>query len=370
MIKRLVLVLVIAMAAVTATTFLYMRLSKFGKAPEGTRLERIKQSPNFKNGIFENLSITPQLAEGYTMPGILYDNFFIKKERVTPVDTIPSRKTDLLSLPMDQDVLVWFGHSSYYLQLNGNRILVDPVLSGNASPLPGTMKSFKGTDVYTVEELPAIDYLFISHDHYDHLDYETIIKLKSKVRQVICGLGVGAHFEHWGYDSARVQEKDWHESIAFDSGLTVHITPARHFSGRGFKRNNTLWCSYVLETSTRKIYVGGDSGYDAHFAAIGQKFGPFDLAIVENGQYNVAWRYIHTLPNETLQAAQDLRAKRLFPVHNSKFKLASHAWDEPLSMVAELNKKIGIPLVTPYIGQVVNLDDEQQSFEQWWVGLK
>jgi L-ascorbate metabolism protein UlaG (beta-lactamase superfamily) len=368
-IKRTAITLVVLIAVLTVTTLLYMRLSKFGKAPEGARLERLKQSDHYKDGQFQNKSFTPQLVEGYTMTGIVYDNFFVKKERTSPVDTIPSRKTDLQSLPIDKDVLVWFGHSSYYLQLNGKRILVDPVFSGNASPLPGTVKSFPGTDQYTVEELPNIDYLFISHDHYDHLDYETITKLKSKVNQVICGLGVGSHFEHWGYDSNKVLEKDWNESIVFDS-MTVHVTPARHFSGRGFKRNNTLWCSYVLETPNHKIYVGGDSGYDTHFAEIGKKFGPFDLAIVENGQYNVAWQYIHTLPSETFQAAQDLQAKRLFPVHNSKFKLASHPWDEPLSKVAELSKQAGLPLVTPYIGQVVDLADEQQVFDQWWVGMK
>lgn len=133
--------------------------------------------------------------------------------------------------------------------------LVDPVFSGNASPVPGTVKAFTGSDIYSVDDLPPIDYLFISHDHYDHLDHETILKLKSKVGKVICGLGVGAHFEHWGYDASMVFEKDWHESVLLDSGFTAHVTPARHFSGRGFTRNNTLWCSYVLETPTQKFIL-------------------------------------------------------------------------------------------------------------------
>lgn len=347
-----------------------MRLSKFGKSPEGARQERISQSPNFKDGSFQNLSFTPQLTEGYTIPGIIYSRFFKKNNRRIPTDTIPSVKTDLLNLPADQDLLVWFGHSSYYMQLNGKRILVDPVFSGNASPLPGTVKAFAGTDRYTVADLPYIDYLFISHDHYDHLDYETITKLKSKVAKVICGLGVGSHFEQWGYDSTLVLERDWYESIEFDSAFTVHVTPARHFSGRGFSRNNTLWCSYVLETPSLKIYVGGDSGYDTHFAAIGEKFGPFDLAIIESGQYNEAWRYIHTLPHEVLQAAQDIKAHRLFPVHNSKFPLANHPWDEPLNRVSELNQSIGIPLVTPVIGELIELENESQQFKQWWFSLK
>lgn len=369
-IKRSFITLAVLIALLTLTTILYMRLSKFGKSPEGARLERISQSPNFKEGAFQNLSYTPQLAEGYTMPGIMYSQFFKGNKKRVPIDTIPSVKTDLLNLPADKNLLVWFGHSSYYMQLNGKKILVDPVFSGNASPLPGTMKAFTGTDKYTVEELPNIDYLFISHDHYDHLDYETILKLKSKVGKVICGLGVGSHFEHWGYDSTTVIEGDWHESITFDSIFTVHVTPARHFSGRGFSRNNTLWCSYVLETPSLKIYIGGDSGYDTHFAAIGEKFGPFDLAIIESGQYNEAWRYIHTLPHEVLQAAQDVKARRLFPVHNSKFPLANHPWDEPLSRVTELNQTIRLPLVTPVIGELVELDNSQQQFSQWWTNLK
>ncbi len=364
------LTLLVLIVALVVTTILYMRLSKFGKSPEGARLERIKQSENFKDGTFQNKSFTPQLVEGYSMAGVFYNFFFAKKERLIPVDTIPSRKTDLRILPADKDMLVWFGHSSYFMQLNGKRFLVDPVFSGNASPVPGTVKSFTGTDVYTVDELPSIDYLLITHDHYDHLDYETIVKLKPKVNTVICGLGVGAHFEHWGYDLNKVLERDWYETVSPGNTIQIHITPARHFSGRGFKRNNTLWCSYVIETPQRKIYLGGDSGYDTHFAEIGKKFGPFDLAVIENGQYNVAWRYIHALPEEVLQAGQDLQAKRLLPVHSGKFKLALHPWDEPLARIAELNKQIGIPLVTPLIGEVVDLANDQQQFTQWWEGLE
>ncbi len=258
------------------------------------------------------------------------------------------------------------------MQIDGKRILVDPVFSGNASPVPGTVKSFKGTDRYAVEDLPDIDYLFISHDHYDHVDYETLMKLKPKIKKVICGLGVGAHFEHWGYDTNKIIEKDWNETVDFGNGFIVHTTPARHFSGRGFTRNNTLWMSYVLQTATMKIYIGGDSGYDTHFADIGNKYGPIDLAIIENGQYNVAWRYIHTLPDEVLKAAKDLKAKRLFPVHSSKFALGNHAWDEPLTKVSELNNHSENPisLVTPMIGEFVFLKDIKQQFKQWWVGVK
>src|SRR5680860_176791 len=291
-----------------AIVFLYMQHPQFGKAPKGKRLERVKRSPNFKDGKFQNVLFTPMLAEGYSMAGVTYDFLFKKFPRQKPTDTIPSIKTDLLKLPMDRNVLVWFGHSSYFIQLDGKRILVDPVFSGSVSPIPGINKSFNGTDIYTVDDLPDIDYLFISHDHYDHLDYKTILKLNPKTGKVICGLGVGSHFEAWGYDKSNIIEKDWYDTITLDNGFNAFVTPARHFSGRGLSRNNTLWCSYVLQAPLMKIYLGGDSGYDTHFADIGEKFGPIDLAILDNGQYNEAWRFIHELPEEALKAAKDLKA--------------------------------------------------------------
>jgi L-ascorbate metabolism protein UlaG (beta-lactamase superfamily) len=358
-------------ALLAIATFFYMKLPKFGKSPSGERLVRIQKSPNYKDGKFVNLSPTTELVEGSTPLSLTLEYVFQKAKRRSPIDRIPSVKNDLLNLPIDQDVLVWFGHSSYFMQIDGKRILVDPVFSGNASPIPHTAKSFNGTDIYTVDDLPEIDYLFISHDHYDHIDYETILKLRTKTKKVICGLGVGEHFEYWGYKIENIIESDWNEQIELGDGFTVFTTPARHFSGRGFTKCNTLWMSYVLKTSTMNLYIGGDSGYDTHFADIGNKFGPIDLAILENGQYNEKWRYIHMLPPDVLQAAKDLKAKKLFPVHSSKFVLANHDWDEPLAKITELNhnSENPIPLVTPIIGELVFLKNDQQVFRKWWEGI-
>lgn len=354
-----------------AAVFMYTRKAKFGKAPSGVRLERVVKSEHYKNGKFQNIHFTPDLTEGYTMRGILYEQVFKNFPRRRPSDPIPSVKTDLTQLPADTNALVWFGHSSYFLQLHGKRMLVDPVFSGNASPIPGTNTSFKGTDRYTAADMPPIDYLLITHDHYDHLDYETIIALKGKVNTIICGLGVGSHFDHWGFDPAMVIENDWHEHIALGNSINLYTAPARHFSGRTFARNNTLWMSFVLQTPSLTLYLGGDSGYDTHFAEIGRQYGPIDLALLDNGQYNVAWQAIHMLPEEVLNAAQELKARRLFPVHSSKFMLAQHPWDEPLKKITELNqqRQDPLPLVTPMIGQVVNLDDSAQVFTSWWEGV-
>lgn len=366
-IKKIIVILVTIVLVLSGTTFFYMRQSKFGKAPGGERLEQMKNAPNYRDGKFHNVHFTPTLTEGYSMWGVMYDQVFKKFPRRKPVDSIPSVKTDLVQLPAN--ALVWFGHSSYLIQIDGKRFLIDPVFSGNASPIPGTNRSFKGTDIYSAADMPPIDYLLITHDHYDHLDYETILALKNKVKTVVCGLGVGAHFEHWGFAANRIIEKNWNESIEIDSSFTIHTAPARHFSGRGLIRNNTLWLSYLLETPNLKIYMGGDSGYDTHFAEIGNKFGPIDLAILDNGQYNIAWKSIHALPEEVAKATLELKAKRLFPVHSSKFMLAQHPWDEPLIKISQLAKNQNIPLVTPMIGQVVRLDDSQQTFTEWWKGV-
>jgi L-ascorbate metabolism protein UlaG (beta-lactamase superfamily) len=339
---------------------------KFGKLPSGTRLERIRKSPNYEKGSFQNQSYTPVLTEGAGFLHVSREFFFGKKVRVTPTGEIPSNKTDLIHLDIDMDVLVWFGHSSYFIQIDGKRILVDPVLSGNASPFSGAVKAFKGTNPFTADDIPAIDYLFISHDHWDHLDYETIIKLKPKIKRVICGLGIGEDFEYWGFDKNAITEMDWNEQVLPDTGFVVNAVPARHFSGRGLKRNQTLWVSFAFKTPTLNIYIGGDGGYDRHFSEIGRTFGPFDLAILENGQYNKNWKYIHQLPEDILKTFKDLNAKRLLGVHSSKFALANHPWDEPLATLAKNCQESGISLITPMIGEAVYLKDDHQEFSRWW----
>lgn len=364
-IKRLMIVLLSILILLTVVTYFYMRQPKFGKAPSGARLEHIKKSPNYRDGKFQNIRFTPMLTKGYSMLGVMRDQLFKTFPRRRPEDSIPSVKTDLLQLPADSNLLVWFGHSSYFMQLNGKRFLIDPVFSGNAAPLPGAVRAFKGSDRYTADDLPPVDYLLISHDHYDHLDYETILALRPKIRSVICGLGVGAHFEYWGFDTGNITEMDWNETVQLDSNITLHTAAARHFSGRGFTRNNTLWLSFILQTPSQTIYLGGDSGYDTHFAEIGNRFDSIDWAILENGQYNKAWQAIHMLPPEVLQAAKDLKARRILPVHSSKFALAQHPWDEPLKALTRLNSGHPIPLFTPRIGEPVALD-HPVSFGRWW----
>lgn len=355
-------------AALALLVYTYMQQAKFGKKPSGERLERMKRSPHFKDGQFQNLNLTPALSEGVSYYAVLKEFLFAKNKSGVPVESMPSKKIDLHALAPEENVLIWFGHSSYFMQVDGKKILVDPVLSGNASPLSFTTKSFAGTDVYTVDDLPPIDFLFISHDHYDHLDYRTIVSLQSKVGKVICGLGTGAHLEYWGYGKGQLLEEDWNTELELADRFKVAITPARHFSGRGFKRNGTLWVSFVLQSPSFTIYLGGDSGYDSHFKAIGEKYGPFDLAILECGQYDKSWKYIHMMPEEVLMAAQDLKAAALMPVHWGKFQLANHAWNDPILRISLSCEQANFPVFTPMIGEVVNLNDSLAS-TAWWKDL-
>ncbi len=366
--KRTMIILFTIVAILAGVVFVFLSHPKFGKLPTGERLTKIEKSPNYKDGSFSNLNHTPQITAKGGFLKIMKDMLTAKNRR--PVDVIPSVKTNLLNLDRDKDILVWFGHSSYFIQIDGKRFLVDPVFCGNASPFSFMIKSFKGSDIYTPDDLPEVDYLIITHDHWDHLDYKTIKDLKPKIGKVVTGLGTGAHLESWGYEPTIIIEKDWYDHVDLGGGFSLDITPARHFSGRSTKPNQTLWVSLVLQTPSTRIFIGGDGGYDEHFAEIGNKFGGFDLVILENGQYNTSWKYIHLMPEEVLKAAKDLKAKRLFPVHSSKFALANHSWDAPLKTITEKNKSVNQPLITPIIGEIVNLKDTAQVFSEWWANLK
>jgi L-ascorbate metabolism protein UlaG (beta-lactamase superfamily) len=357
---------IIILLAFSLLVYLFLQSARFGTVSTGSRRERINASPNFRNGKFQNLSFTPDIKEGVSYFTVIKEFLFDKSARNIPTHVVPSKKTNLYDLDRNANVLIWFGHSSYFMQIDGIKFLVDPVFSGSASPVSFTTRSFKGTDVYTADEIPDIDFLLITHDHWDHLDYQSVSRLKGKVKKVITGLGTGAHLERWGYDPSVIIEEDWNKKITLGDGFELHTTPARHFSGRGLKRNQALWMSYVLQTPSMKIYIGGDSGYDSHFKMIGEKYGPFDLAILECGQYHEYWKYIHMLPHEVPKAAADLNARVLMPVHWAKFSLALHDWDEPIEKVVVHASQIGMATLTPMIGEIVDLKTPLTEGIAWW----
>lgn len=330
---------------------------RFGQNPQGEDLAVLQKSPNYANGEFHNQIPTPQLAEGVSSFKAFMSIFESKNPRSWPDGDLPAIKTDLKAMPLEKDAIVWLGHSSYFIILNCRRILVDPVLEAYAAPLSIFNRAFPGTTLYTPEDLPPIDYLLITHDHWDHLEYPTLEALRERVGVAVCGLGAGSHLRRWDYKPDQVQETDWYDCLEPEPGLRIHALPARHFSGRTFTRNKTLWTGYVLETPQRKILISGDSGYGPHFAEAGRNFPDLDVAILEAGQYDPRWPYIHMRPEETAQAALDVGAKVMLPAHNGRFRLANHAWDEPVTMLKELARKKNFKMIAPEIGEVLVIDE-------------
>ena len=325
--------------------------------------EKIQASLNYQDGMFQNQLPTPQFTGAVSdrdTNGPLRTLWRFLTNRDTlrvPQDPIPAVKTDLRSLPTDSDWLVWFGHSSYLFCLDGKRYLVDPVLNPEF-PSSLMLKAFPGTDIYRPQDLPDIDVLILTHEHWDHMDYATLRDIRERVGKVICPLGIADYLRYWGYANDIIIEMDWydHSSLTTNhSPLTVTCLPSRHFSNRLLgKRNQTLWASFMVEAGGRKVYIGGDGGYDKRFAEIHERFGAVDLAILENGQYNANWRYIHTTPEDLEQVFLDLQAKQVFTVHHDKFALSVHPWSEPDSVAHNLASKHNIRLLDAPIGTIVN----------------
>lgn len=329
-------------------------------------MDSIANSSHYYDGEFHNLTPTSILSDDSSTFSILISDFFSSAERLKPENPVPTIKTELKKLDKNTDQVIWFGHSSCFVQLAGKTILIDPVFSDYASPLPFVNKAFAGTDMYTANDMPDIDYLLITHDHWDHLDYSTVIALKSKVKHVVCPLGVGAHFDKWGYAREKIHEADWYARLDLEKEVTIHVLPARHYSGRLTSKNKTLWAGFALKTRKRRIFFSGDSGYGPHFAEIGRKFSGFDLVFLDCGQYDERWVYIHMNPDEAVRAAEDLQAQALLPAHVGKFTIARHPWDEPFIRIAEAGKREKIRLVTPQIGEQIFLDNIQTELSQWW----
>jgi L-ascorbate metabolism protein UlaG (beta-lactamase superfamily) len=363
---RMLVIAVLLATSLAGGAWIYAQHPKFGKLPDGARLDTIKLSPHYSGAGFQNLIPTPMLAEDRSFVSELIGYLLVKNDHLVPTSPIPSVKTDLQSLDRNMDVVVWLGHSSYFVQLGGKRILIDPVFSVSAAPVPHVNKAFDGTNPYTAEDVPEIDYLLITHDHWDHLDYSTVTALRARTKTVVSGLSVGAHIELWGYDKHQIHEADWFSVLESGDGFAIHVLPARHYSGRLLTRNKTLWAGYALTTARRRIFVSGDSGYGPHFADVGRRFGGFDLVVLDTGQYDERWPYIHMTPEEAARAAQDLQANALLPGHVGKFSLARHSWDDPFWRITAASEGRSYRLLTPMIGSPIVLDDQQQRFSRWW----
>lgn len=361
---RTFIVLLTFLLILSGAGYLYLQRPLFGKLPDHEEVRKFSHSLNYHDGHFVNQIPSPIHTNGSSEWSIWMEELFGDKGQPRPDHPLPALKTDLRALDIRQDLFVWLGHSSFYIQLGGKRILIDPVFSDYASPIPGINRAFAGTSIYSAADIPPVDVLLISHDHYDHLDYPTIKALQPDVIEVMAGLGVGAHFRAWGYPADIIHEADWYDAITVGD-VVITATPARHFSGRTFSRDQSLWVGYVLKSAGRSLFISGDSGYGPHFAEIGKRFGPFDWVALDSGQYDPRWANVHMSPEEALLAALELRAKAFTPDHIGRFSLAPHDWNDPMKRLLQ-NNTFGHALWMPTIGQPVYFDNPPKRYTPWW----
>nr|WP_246294474.1 MBL fold metallo-hydrolase [Paenibacillus planticolens] len=299
-----------------------------------------------------------------TIFSLLRDTLF-KTAKLKPaanIDVETFRLADEITVPNGTRV-TWFGHSAFLLEIEGKRLLFDPML-GTRIPWVGAKRYSKNLPLQP-EDFPAIDAIILSHDHYDHLDYSSIRKLKDKANRFIVPLGVGRHLIKWGVASEKISEHQWYEELVIED-LTLACMPARHFSGRGlFNRNSTLWCSWVIVGRETRVYFSGDSGYGPHFKEIGDTYGPFDLTMMECGQYDERF-LIHMKPEETVQAHLDLRGQLLIPIHWGAFTLAFHLWTDPIERVTKAATEQKVKIATPKIGETVVIAAKEIPSNAWW----
>lgn len=348
-----------------ATLFIYVS-PQFGKAPTVKQKTEYAKTTHYKKGKFINNTRTEMNI--HIWPTIM--KMLNPQTNRTPkvnisVDNIDSLK--IVNHKANITQLTWFGHSAFLLEIDGKKILLDPMFSDSPSPVPMVAgKRYSKELPIAVEKLPFIDAVIFSHDHYDHLDYGSIQKLKDKVGKFYTPLGVGNHLVSWGVPAENVHQLDWWETILLDS-IALVCTPARHFSGRGITdRNSTLWSSWVIKGANDNIYFSGDGGYGPHFKEIGDKYGPFDISMMECGQYNKDWQAIHMMPEETAQAAVDLQSKLFMPIHWGAFTLAFHDWTDPAERVTKAAAKLNQPITTPRIGEPVIIGSNKYPTKRWW----
>lgn len=352
--------------------FVFMNTSaEFGGDHSDEDIRRYEKTGHYKEAVFFN---PVETTRGFSWDVFVktFKEYLKENPNRDPQVELPLVKQDSLKLEQtkNESKLIWFGHSAFLLQLDGKNILLDPMLGEAPSPVKWlSRKRYSKELPLAIAELPQIDFVFISHDHYDHLDLETIDLIKDKVGHFIVPIGVGAHFKSWDVPASKIHEFNWWEDGEVN-GLEFAFTPTRHFSGRGITdANATLWGSWVIKGKDSRVFFSGDSGYGDHFKKIGDTYGPFDFALVECGQYNDNWKQIHMRPEESAQAVKDLNAKVGIPIHWGAFTLSLHDWFEPPVRIKKAADSLGVNVVTPVIGETIDLDSLNIRYNPWWESL-
>ena len=365
--RRFAIVLLLLFLAVAAVLLWSTQwLASFGGRLEGARLERARHSPQFHDGKFRNAQKSRMLTTSYRQ--MLRRQLFGKEQRrpLHPIPVVTRTAHDYATPPASGLRATWIGWSSVLVEIDGHTVLTDPIWSERCSPstLLGP-KRFHAPPI-ALADLPPVDIVVISHDHYDHLDMATVRVLGGRGTHFVVPLGVGAHLERWGIAAAQIHELDWNESIAMH-GLAIMATPARHYSGRNPRHpSDTLWASWVVKGPRHRFFYSGDTGYTDHFRAIGAMLGPFDLALLKIGASDPSWSDIHMTPEQAVQAALDVRARVMLPVHWATFNLAFHAWRDPADRAVAAARSAGVALVVPKPGELVEPASANRPVEMWW----
>ncbi len=323
------------------------------------------RSAQFRDGQFHNVA-PPKQPGGWRLLKLWWQFMFKDVSHTVPPEALKVTPLTPAQLQQAPDGSIYrLGHSTVLMKLNGKFWITDPVFSERASPVQWAgPKRFTPTPI-SLEDLPPLAAVVLSHDHFDHLDRDTVVKLAAKTSVFLTPLGVGDHLIEWGIPSGKIQQLDWWQTAEVE-GLQFTATPAQHFSGRSmFDRNPTLWASWVIYTGNHRVFFSGDTGYFDGFAEIGRRHGPFDLTLLEAGAYDKRWEGVHMLPEQVMQAHRDLRGEWLLPIHNATFDLAFHSWDEPMEKMLSLSAQHGIHLTMPRIGEAVRLG-RYQAAQPWW----
>ena len=343
-----------AVIILSATAFLTMSDQVGGDLGE-------YDSPHYYDGKFNNLEESSVSTGSFF--GTLLD-YMVGNSGRSPGETVPTLPYQQTEVEENDVRITWFGHSTILVETHDTTLLFDPVFgSDNLNPLVFGPAPFDYEHTYEVSQLPEIDYVFISHDHYDHLDMSTVQSLDESMFFV--PLGVDEHLKVWEIPSNQIMTFDWYDEATISEGFDIALTPSQHFSGRGATRDGALWGSWVVQIENHSIFFSGDSGYSKEFVEINNRYGPFDIAICEAGQYNEAWDEIHMYPEQSIQAAIDLNATTMIPIHNTKYILALHEWDDPLERVYHEGKRTGQHVSTPMIGESFVLGEPMKD-NPWW----
>ncbi|MDB4270764.1 MBL fold metallo-hydrolase [bacterium] len=343
---------------------------QFGARVSKEDLQKYASSKHWDGTKFGNLEVTKMDINFQNIPKLLYKQF-CEKEGRAPLSRLAVTAFDKEAFlkPSVQTKFIWYGHSAVLLRMNGLTLFIDPMLGPNAAPIaPFPVKRFSDKTLNLIDELPQIDLLLLSHDHYDHLDFESIQKLKPKVKHYFVALGVARHLVKWGIPKNDITEFDWWANQRFKD-IDISFTPTRHFSGRGLTdRAKSLWGGWTFKTSAENIWFSGDSGYGRHFKDIGAQLGPFDFAFMESGQYNENWHQIHMYPEESVQAALDAGVTKIMPVHWGGFTLAQHSWKDPVDRFVKEAERQNISVSHPILGDIHSYQENIR--QRWWDDIR